>query len=98
MRDSQDVAEFGPQAGSELRPSVGRDDRGNAEPLYPAREQCSCAVGGGDAAERYCFRPACGSVDYREKIGKTRGLWKGSYQVDVDVFKTAAWHGDGLWC
>jgi hypothetical protein len=66
--------------------------------LYPAGEECSCAVGGSDAAERDGFWSAGGPVDYREKIGETRGLWKGSYQVDVDVFKTAAWYGDGLWC
>ncbi len=98
MGDSQDVAEGGPQAGGELRTSVGRDDRGDAKPLYSAREKCSSAVGGGDAAERDGFWPAGGPVDYREKIGETRRLWKGSYQVDVDVLETAARHGDGLWC
>jgi hypothetical protein len=69
--DSQDVAEGGPQAGGELRTSVGRDDRGNAKPLYPAREKCCCAVGGGDAAERDGFWPAGSPVDYREKIGES---------------------------
>ncbi len=86
MEDGQDVAEGGPQAGGELRPSVGRDDRGDTEPLNPAREEGRCAVGSGDAAELDGFWPAGGAIDYREKIGEARRLWKGSYNVDMDVY------------
>ncbi len=76
-------------------PSVGRDDRGNTEPLNPTREEGRCTVGGGDAAERDGFWPACGAVDYREKIREARRLWKGSYNVDMNMLKPAAGYGDG---
>jgi hypothetical protein len=65
--------------------------------LNPAREEGSCAVGGGDTAERDGFWPAGGSVDDREKIGEARRLWKGSYQVDMDVLEAAVGNGDGCW-
>jgi hypothetical protein len=97
MIDSQDGAEGGPQAGGELCPSVGCDDRGNTEPLNPAGEEGRCAVGGGDATERNCLWPACGPVDDGEKIGETRGLRKWPYQIDMDVFETAVRDGDGGW-
>jgi len=77
-------------------PSVRCDDRGNAEPLDPPREKRGCAIGGGYVAERNSFRPAGGSVDYREKIGETCRLRKWSHQIHVDVFETAAGYGDGF--
>ncbi len=95
--DGQDGAEGGPQAGGELCPSVASNDRGNTEPLNPAREEGSRAVGGGDTAERDSFRPAGGPVNYREEVGEPRRLWKGSHQVNMNVLETVVGNGDGCW-
>jgi hypothetical protein len=65
--------------------------------LNPAGEEGGCAVGGGDAAERYSFRPACGPVNYREEVGETRRLWEGTHQIDMHVLKTTLRNGDGCW-
>jgi hypothetical protein len=64
--------------------------------LDPPGEERGCAVGGGDAVKRNGFRPAGGSVDYREEIGETCGLREWSHEIHVDVFETAAWYGDGF--
>jgi hypothetical protein len=64
--------------------------------LDPSGEERGCAVGGGDVAERYGFRPAGGPVDYRKEIGETCGLREWSHKIHVDVFETAAGNGDGF--
>jgi hypothetical protein len=76
---------------------VPLSDRGDTEPLNPAGDEGGCAAGGGDATERYSFRPACGPVNYCEEVGKPRRLRKGTHQVDMHMFKTALRNGDGCW-
>ncbi len=65
--------------------------------MNPAGEEGGCAVGGGDATERYSLRPARGPVNYSEEVGKTRRLREGTHQIDMHVLKAALRNGDDFW-
>ena len=89
MADAKQLAEGRPERAGELSSSITRYCVRNPEPLDPPMEECESAVGGGGGRQRNCFRPAGSSVDYCKKERVSRGDWQGSYQVYMEVGKTA---------
>jgi len=85
--DVEGVAEVRPEGRGELRATIRSDDGRDAETSNPVVDEGVCAVGGGGRGERYRVWPASGAVDDGEKVCVTRGMRKGTDQVNVNVRK-----------
>lgn len=96
VSDAEAIGELGPQLGRELGPSVGGEVVRSAKSGDPAADQ---SVGAGRCrcgSKRNCLQPASGTVYDCEDMSETfTGGWQGAYQINMDMLKMAAGHGDG---
>jgi hypothetical protein len=98
MYDAEQGAESSPERGGKLSTSIAGDSVWHAVMTDPAIEKGRCTVCGGDGGQRYCYRPAAGTVDNCKNISESLGGRQGPDQIDVEMGKTTErdWNGSGL--
>ncbi len=95
--DVQEGAESRPHCAGKLRTTITGYGGGYAITLNPAYQQGLCAVCSGNRRQWDDFRPASCAVDRGEHVGHSRRLWQWTYQVYVQVRKSAVRDWDVFW-
>jgi hypothetical protein len=80
---------IGPKGGNKLGASVGSHGMGNTKTGNPSGAKSISTGTGGRGRKRNSLDPACGPINDGENVGITLRRRKGSYEINMNVGKTA---------
>ena len=96
MLNAESRAGLRPGAAGELRPLVGGEHGGNAEPGHPALDKRLHAARRRDVLDGYRLWPARRPVHHGEDVAEAIDGLQGAHQVEVHVGKSAFRYRDAL--